>query len=177
VAPSPTAAATLPLDDIMSRLAQSTERRASFVEDKRLAALNTPLRSTGQLAYRKPDHLEKITRAPRFESLVVDGSRLVVTDSSNDPPRVFDLSGHPEIGTLIDTILGAVSGNLALLREIYDVSGSGSAADWHILLRPRDPALARIVREVRLAGGAELQSIESVSPNGDTDTLTITPLS
>lgn len=159
----------------MARLAQAPERRASFVEEKTLAALDTSLRSEGRLDYRKPDHLEKVTTAPRYESLVVDGGRLVV-DSGTDAPRVVELDGQPEIRTLIDTIRGALSGDLALLRRSYDVSGTGTASDWHIVLHPRDPAVARLVREVRLAGGSDLRSIASTAPDGDTDTLTVTPL-
>ncbi len=159
----------------MARLARAPERRASFVEAKTLAALDTPLRSEGRLDYRKPDHLEKVTTAPQYESLVVDGGRLVI-DSGTDAPRVVELAGQPEIRTLIDTVRGALSGDLALLRRSYDVSGTGTAADWHIVLRPRDPAVARLVKEVRLAGGSDLRSIASVAPDGDTDTLTVTPL-
>ncbi len=158
----------------MARLAQAPARRASFVEEKTFAALNAPLRSEGRLEYRKPDHLEKITTSPAPESLVVDGNRLVV-DSGGDPPRVVELDGQPDIRTLVDTIRGALSGDLLLLRRTYDVSGTGTPADWHILLHPRDPAVARLVKEVRLAGGADLRSIESVAPNGDTDTLAVTP--
>ena len=158
----------------MAHLAQATERRASFVEEKTLAALNTPLRSEGTLEYRKPDHLEKVTTAPQAESLVVDGDRLVI-NSGNDAPRVVELDGQPEIRTLVDTIRGALSGDLALLRRTYDVSGTGTVGDWHIVLRPRDPAVAKLVREVRLAGSADLRTLESVTANGDTDRLVITP--
>jgi hypothetical protein len=161
----------------MAHLAQATQRRASFVEEKQLAALSVPLRATGTLAYRKPDHLEKITTAPQYESLVVDGARLVIEGGGNDAPHVVELDGQPEIRTLVDTIRGALSGDLALLRRLYDVSGTGTLADWHIVLRPRDPAIARVVKDVPLSGGSDLRSIASIAPNGDTDTLTITPLS
>jgi hypothetical protein len=160
----------------MAQLAKAPQRRARFVEEKRLIALSAPLRSEGQLAYRKPDHLEKTTTAPRYESLVVDGDRLTISDGSNDPPRILDIGSQPEIGTLIATIRGAVSGDLPLLRRYYDVSGTGSTAGWTITLHPRDPAVAKLVKQVVLVGGAELQAIQSVSPNGDSDTLTITPL-
>ena len=159
----------------MAQLAQAPTRRASFVEEKSIAALDAPLRSQGRLEYRKPDHLEKITTAPNGESLVVDGDRLVV-DSGSDAPRVVELDGQPDIRTLVDTIRGALSGNLPLLRRSYDVSGTGTPADWRIVLHPRDAAVSRLVQEVRLAGGADLRSIQSVAPNGDTDTLTVTPL-
>lgn len=160
----------------MAHLAAAPNRRASFVEDKRIAALRTPLISHGELAYRKPNHLEKITTAPGYESLVVDGDRLTIGDGSKDAPRVVDINSRPEIGTLVATIRGAVSGDLALLRRYYDVSGTGSAQAWSIMLHPRDPAVATLVKQVQLVGGAELQAIQSVFPNGDSDTLTITPL-
>ena len=158
----------------MARLAQAPARHARFVEEKQFAALNAPLRSEGRLDYRRPDHLEKVTTAPQYESLVVDGDRLVV-NSGADAPRVVELDGQPEIRTLVDTIRGALSGNLALLRRSYDLAGTGTPADWHIVLRPRDAAISRLVQEVRLTGGADLRTIETVAPNGDTDTLTVTP--
>ena len=158
----------------MAALAQPAERHATFTEEKTLAALSTPLRSEGRLAYRRPDHLEKITTGPQYESLVVDGDRLVVDDGSG-APRVVELSGQPEIRTLVDTIRGALSGNLALLRRTYDVTGAGTPANWQITLRPRDPTVARLVKEVHLTGGADLRTLESLAPDGDIDTLTITP--
>ena len=161
----------------MAHMAQATQRRANFVEEKRLAALSVPLRAEGTLEYRKPDHLEKITTAPQYESLVVDGGRLVINGNGNDAPHVVELDGQPEIRALVDTIRGALSGDLVLLRRLYDVSGTGTVADWHILLRPRDAGIARVVKEVQLSGGADLRVISSVAPNGDSDTLTITPIS
>ena len=158
----------------MARLAAAPARRASFVEEKTLAALTTPLRSEGHLSFRKPDHLEKITNAPQFESLVVDGNRLIV-DTGGEAPRVVELGGQPAIRALIDTIRGALSGDLAALRRSYDVTGTGTPADWHITLLPHDPALVALVKQVQLAGGGDLRRIATIAPNGDTDTLTITP--
>ena len=158
----------------MAHLAQAPERRASFVEDKTFTALTTPLHAEGRMAFRKPDHLEMTTTAPQPESFHVDGDQIVI-DAGNDPPRVLELGSQPGLRALIDTIRGTLSGNIALLRQEYDVSGTGTLADWHIVLHPRDPALAKMVKEVRLSGGGDLRVIETVSPNGDTDTLTVTP--
>ncbi len=168
--------ATLPLDEIMAELARAPQRRAHFVEDKRLAALSTPLHSEGDLAYRKPDHLEKITTAPHYESLIIDGDSLTVKDSPDADGKVFDVRSRPEIGMLVATIRGAVSGDLPLLRRYYEISGTGQADSWSILLRPRSPATARLVKQVQLVGDAELRGIQSLFPNGDSDTLTITSL-
>ena len=156
----------------MARLAQPPSRQSRFVEEKSFAALTTVLRSEGTLAFRKPDHLEKVTTSPQYESLVVDGDRLVV-GAGNDAPRVVELAGQPAIRTLIDTLRGALSGDLTALRRTYAVSGTGTPADWRIVLRPLDPAVGQLVREVRLTGGADIGRIETVAANGDLDTVTV----
>ena len=158
----------------MARLARMPERRASFVEEKTFTALNRSLHGEGHLAFRAPDHLEMVTTAPQPESFTVDGDQIVV-NAGNDPPRVLALDNQPGLRGLIDTIRGTLSGNLPLLRRTYDATATGTEADWHITLQPRDPALAKMVQQVRLSGGGDLRTIETVSPNGDTDTLTITP--
>ena len=158
----------------MANLAQIPERRASFVEDKTFSALNTPLHGEGRLVFRRPDHLEMVTTAPQPESFVVDGDQIVV-NAGNDPPRVLEIGNQPGLRALVDTIRGALSGNLALLRQSFDVSGTGTLADWRITLLPRGPGLAKLVKEVRLSGGSDLRTIETVSSGGDTDTLTVTP--
>lgn len=156
----------------MARLAQAPQRRAHFVETKSFAALDQSLRSTGTLAYARPSHLEKVTADPP-ERLVVDGGRLVIDDG--DAPRVVDLDGQPEVRALVDTIRGALSGDLATLRRVYRIDASGTLQDWRLVLHPIDPAVARLVREVRIDGGADVRSIESVQTGGDTDRLAITP--
>jgi hypothetical protein len=165
--------AAFPLDELMANLAKPPERHAHFVEEKSFAALNGTLRSSGTLAYRRPAHLEKTTLEPVPESLVVDGNRLVI--AGNDAPHVVELDAQPEIRALVDTIRGALSGDIATLRRFYSIDPSGTLQDWHLVLHPTDPAVTRLVREVRIAGGADVRSIESVQPNGDTDHLTITP--
>src|SRR5689334_17857762 len=67
------------LQDLMARMAQVPERREAFREEKHFAALDTPLISSGQLVYRRPAYLGKITTQPDAETLVVDGDRLTLT--------------------------------------------------------------------------------------------------
>ncbi|MBV8591290.1 MAG: outer membrane lipoprotein carrier protein LolA, partial [Acetobacteraceae bacterium] len=94
----------------MHQLAEVQERRASFIEEKNLAALSAPVRSTGVLVYRRPSHLEKITIQPEPESLIADGERLTITEG-NEPPRVLDLHSQPEIRALVDTVRALLSGD------------------------------------------------------------------
>lgn len=160
----------------MARLAAVPERRARFEEEKRLAALAEPLRSTGRLLYRRPDRLEKITGWPEPESLIVDGDRLVVT-SGQEAPRVVDLAAHPEVRAAVDAVRGPLSGDLAALRRSFAVTASGTAASWRLLLIPTDPAAAQLLARVEVDGAGDAPRAVTVEQaNGDQDRLTIEPL-
>jgi Outer membrane lipoprotein carrier protein LolA-like len=164
-----------PLDELMRRLAAVPERQAVFEEEKGIAGLTQPLRSTGRLVYRRPSHLEKITDPPHFESIVVDGERLLIK-MGDEPPRSIDLDSYPEIGVLVDAVRGTLSGDLASLRRNYAVSMDGTLADWRLTLTPTDAKAQRFLREVTIAGAAdEARIVRFVQANGDWSVMTIHP--
>ncbi len=172
--PSPALAAELDVAELMARLAAVPERRATFHETRRFSALDRPLESTGRLLYRRPGHVEKLTTWPEPESLVIDGDRLVLT-SGNEPPRVVDLSGQPELRTLVEAIRGPLSGDLAALQRAFTVRAEGTPGAWRLDLSPLDPRAARFLRRVGIAGaGADVQEVLLVQANGDEQRTQIT---
>lgn len=161
----------------MARFAAVPERRARFTEEKRLAALTEPQRSTGRLLYRRPGYLEKDTDGPDGERLVVDGDRLVLTEGQ-DAPRVVDLGAHPEALALVDALRAPLAGDFAALRRNFAVAASGTPGDWRLVLTPRDPAAARLVARVAVSGGADgPREVVVEQAGGDTDRLRIEPVS
>ena len=161
----------------MSRLAAVPERRATFQEDKTIAALATPVHANGRLAFRRPGYLEKITYPPAAETIIVDGPRLAIT-LGDEPPRSVDLDAHPEVGALVEAIRGTLAGDLPALRRSYAVSMDGSAAGaWRLTLRPADLRVAQLVRQVEIDGrGADLGRVDIQQANGDRSVMTITDL-
>lgn len=158
----------------MARLAAVPERRATFRETRRFAALDQPLESTGRLLYRRPDYLEKLTDFPEREQLVMDGGRLVLT-SAQDAPRVVDLQSQPELRTLADALRGPLSGDIAALQRAFTIRLEGTDAAWQLDLQPRDPRAARLLRRVTVGGaGAEIRTLLLVQANGDEQRMTIT---
>lgn len=157
----------------MARLATPAQRHARFVEDKQFAVLDRVLRSSGTLAYARPTHLDKITLEPALERLTVDGDRLVI--DTGEAPRVIELDSQPEIRALVDTIRGALSGDLTTLQRNYRIEASGTLESWRLVLHPTSPVVAQLVRTVVITGDRDVRSIESLQANGDTDRLTITP--
>lgn len=164
-----------PIDELMRRLAAVPENRASFVEEKTIAALNEPVRSQGRLIYRRPAHLEKTTTAPVPESLVVDGDQLLVT-ADGQQPRLIALDSEPALRALVDAVRGTLSGDLATLRRSYDVTMQGRPAAWRLILTPKGAPLTQFLRQISVDGsGTELRAVRIVQANGDQSLMTIRP--
>lgn len=162
---------------LMARLATIPERRATFREERTLAALITPLVSTGRLFYRRPDYLEKDTLWPLRERLVIDGSRLVITDpASNDPPHVVPLDAQPELRTLVDAMRAPLAGDLPALRRAFALATTGTLAAWTLDLTPTDPGAVKFLTSIHLTGqDSWISSIRTTQANGDSTNLQITP--
>jgi hypothetical protein len=170
------AAGSLDLAALMAGLAAVPERRATFQETRRFAALDQPLLSTGHLLYRRPGYLAKTTDWPQPESLVVDGGRLVLT-AGNEAPRVLDLGGLPELRTLVDAIRGPLAGDLAALRRAFAVTAAGSPDAWTLGLVPLDPRAARLLQQAQVSGqGTDVAAVRLVQANGDEQQMAIRPL-
>ncbi len=159
----------------MTTLASVPERRATFREERRFAALTDTLLSTGHLLYRRPAYLEKVTDWPEKERLVVDGDRMVLTEG-NDAPRVVGLDVQPGLRAMVDGLRGPLAGDLGALQRSFTVEASGSAAAWTLDLLPRDPAAGRLLRSIHVAGqSGEIHELRLVQANGDQQWMQIGP--
>lgn len=161
-------------DELMRRLAAIPARRASFSEEKSVAALTVPLISHGVLVYRRPNYLEKITTDPRPETLIVNGDQLSLA-TMGQKPRVFSLESQPVAAALVDSVRAALAGDVPGLQRFYRITASGGLTSWTLLLTPIAPSLARVLRNVTLTGaGTDIRGIRISEANGDGQSMTIT---
>lgn len=157
---------------LMSLLGQQNSGRASFVERKHLAVLDAPVESSGELRFRAPDRLEKITVKPRPESLVLEGDTLTVT--RGERRHVVRLSDYREVAAFVDSIRATLAGDRAALERTYALSLAGTAERWSLTLLPRDPRMAEVVLRITIAGSrAQLREIEILQADGDRSVMEI----
>lgn len=167
-------AADSTLDEVMALLAQRRQGEVKYVEEDYFKILDEPLKSSGVLVYRAPDHLEKKTLEPKAQSLILDGERLQVT-RGHRTYRV-DLNAYPQLLPLVDSIRDTLAGNEPALERVFEVAFSGTLERWRLQLVPRAKKVAGQVSEVNIAGArAEIRSVAIEQTDGDRSVMTLQP--
>jgi Outer membrane lipoprotein carrier protein LolA-like len=168
-------AAAWGIDELMQDLARVKTANGRFVERKHLAILTAPLESSGTLTYIAPDRLEKHTLSPRTESLLLERDLLTLESTQPKRRRTIRLEDYPVVGVFVESIRSTLAGDLALLRRLYEVALEGDEHRWRLVLKPSDPKMQEMVREIRIGGSRNwIGSIEFLEPGGDRSVMTIT---
>jgi outer membrane lipoprotein-sorting protein len=164
----------LTLDRLMTELAKNGPGTVRFTEVKSSALLKAPIESSGTLSYAAPARLEKHTRQPRDERLVVDRDTVVIESAARGERLELRLADYPAVRASIESIRGTLAGDLAALRRYYRVELEGAWSDWRLHLLPSDPELAELVHKVLIGGdGARVRRIEILEASGDRSVMTI----
>jgi outer membrane lipoprotein-sorting protein len=143
--------------------------RATFVEEKEVPELDRPLVSRGTLAWRAPDRLEKRTTDPAPELFLIEGERLTLERPERGVRETLSLDTAPEIRPLVEALRATLAGDIATLRRYHEVSFSGDAARWRIVLVPRSLRLRGAVQRITLEGaGGFLAVVETQGNDGRT---------
>lgn len=162
------------LPQLMRDLAQVKSASAQFTERKTMHMLSAPVVTSGTLAYVAPDRLQKITLTPVPERFVLERDEIVIAGGPDNQVHRFSLSDYPQIGGLVEGIRATLAGDLPTLERFYTVQLTGSAADWQLLLQPKDADLVRFVKWIRIQGGGNrIATITTESSDGDHSEMSV----
>ncbi|MDD4886582.1 MAG: outer-membrane lipoprotein carrier protein LolA [Thiomonas sp.] len=170
--PSLSQAANWTLDTLMQALARHPANRATFVETKTLAMLDTPIESSGELRFAAPDFLEMRTLKPKRQTLILQANQ--VTLEMDGRSHQFDLRDHPDVAVLINSIRATLNGDRKALQRDYTTTLDGTAASWELTLSPVDAKARARVRRIQIGGRqGQVQTIAVLQADGDSSLMTI----
>ena len=150
----------------MSTLAQKRSGHATFTETNYLSIAAQPVVSSGELLFAAPDHLEKRTRTPKPENLVVDGDK--VTVERNGHRYTLALEQYPQVAAFIDSIRATLTGNRYALEQVYRVEIAGRGDDWTLRLTPLDARMLKVIATITLDGTRDrLRTVTIRQADGD----------
>jgi outer membrane lipoprotein-sorting protein len=157
---------SLTLEALMQRMASTTGVRAEFREEKILALLEAPLVSEGTLYFVPPARMARITSSPGPSALVIDGGTLSYTDEAGASD--VELSGNPVARSVAENFVVLFAGDLAALRERYEVGFGAEGTRWRMQLTPKASPLSQFIASVELRGdGPEMQEMVIREADGD----------
>jgi len=157
------------LGSILKRLAEPAVIRAQFVQERLMSDMAKPTISRGRIAVSRRDGLLWRIESPVRVALAFTPDAIIETGP--DGVRRLRAQGRnveTQIGRVMRGILGA---DAEALRAGFDATASGSPERWSIRLAPRPREMARVLREIRLAGGRHLEMIEVEETTGNQTTI------
>jgi hypothetical protein len=162
----------LDLPALAALLGQRRNAEARFVEERFVAGLDQPLRSSGTLSFTAPDRFARTTLEPRPESMSVEGN--TVTLKRGGRTRQMTLDAVPEATALVEALRGTLNGDLATLQKYYTARVDGNATRWKLTLQPLAQRLGTQVRQLDIEGqGPDLKSVEVLLAGGDRSVMSI----
>jgi hypothetical protein len=160
---------------LMTALAQVHTSTARFVETRYVQLLNQAQKSSGQLIYAAPNQLQKITTAPVFSRITINGDRLTV-ERQGEPTRELSLRDNAELGALVESIRATLAGDLPALNRYFAATLQGGTNNWTLLLIPRDARLLEMVAAIQIKGErATIREVETREADGDRTDMAILP--
>ena len=160
------------LPELMIDLGRVKQAKGTFVEKKYLKLLNAPLESSGELIYTAPYRLEKLTLAPKPESMVVDQDTLTV--EMRGRKRSLQIQDYPVLWAFVESIRGTLKGDLSALRQFYQVKLEGSRLAWQLQLQPTEKKMMALIQTILIRGSKDrLNTIEISEADGDRSIMTV----
>jgi len=144
------------LDSITARLVKTPITQGNFQQEKRLKILRKPLLSTGLFTYHQSKGVIWKTLTPIPSLLLVNDTRLMTGQDEQAVPAAF--------GKVFKAMLG---GDLKVLSEGFDISGTNQKTTWQLQLKPKDELLKKIISTLLLSGDNELRHLELQETGGN----------
>jgi hypothetical protein len=141
-----------------------------FTEVRESRWLAAPIESSGTMRS-SPMMLEKRVERPRPEICRILSDRMQVTAPGSDGVKEVLLDQAPAAAALANTLRRVMAGDLEALNKDFQLKLSGDEREWTLQLTPRQPDVARQLKQIGLQGaGRRLVVIVIQESQGDRTT-------
>lgn len=150
------------LDEVERGMAGVRTVAAAFEQEKTLALLEEPFRTSGVLLFQRPDRLRWEIQVPFRSLLIVAGDEAAKYEFIDGERRRLALGrGAGAVAAVMERIRGWFQGRFDRDGEQYELRAR-RAPEPTIVLVPKDPALRENLRAIEVRLTARLDAIERV---------------
>jgi len=139
----------------------------SFKEEKRIQLLKRPLRSAGEMVFLPEKGLYRKLSEPFRQELIVNRDFILQRDDTGEITHLATDS-QPFARAFVESFLALFAGSWPDLAGRFDAFFIATPQGWQLGLRPRLPAIAKIISAIVIEGrGDQLGRLWVIEANGD----------
>ena len=158
--------------EVRALLAQPAVLRGRFEQRKQLKGFRNPLVSRGDFLLLRERGVAWDTTEPFASSTLLTRERLLTRLPDGSTRVVLDAASSPGMAAVNALLMALVAGDLDALAPQFDIGQApAEAGRWHLVLRPRDAALARVFRRIELRGDRLVREVDIEETGGDRTAL------
>jgi outer membrane lipoprotein-sorting protein len=164
--------ADITMPQLMQLFSASKSIKADFVEYKYVKILDAPVESSGELLFQAPDRLEKRTKRPRPETMLIEANRVSIERPSFK--RAMQLDEYPDIASMVQSLTATFRGDTAGIEKYFSWSLKGTPQKWQLSLKPKNTKMMVTLREILLTGENNyIRTVETTLTDGDYSVMTL----
>ncbi|MDQ8022719.1 MAG: outer membrane lipoprotein carrier protein LolA [Moraxellaceae bacterium] len=154
------------LTDIGERITKAPVVRGEFTQTRELSGIKKPVSAEGEFLVLRGQGVLWNTTKPFGSSLRVTSTEILQRDARGNSLRLR-ADGEPVVGTISQVLMGVMAGDFTQLEKLFTVTGKLEGKRWQLALAPREAAMAKVVGQIRVAGGNTVEDVALDAPNGD----------
>lgn len=158
---------------LVAGLQRELPARTPYTEVRFSQMYSRALVAHGELEYLGPGKLGKRVDSPYSEiTTIADGE--VTIQRGSRKPRQISLDRIPELEGFLRGFSALLGGDAQALQRDFDLSGSGSEAQWQLRLSPKDKRLKRRIDALRVDGaGNKARCFSIIDADDDVSILMV----
>jgi hypothetical protein len=161
---------------LVATLEREPPARTAYTEVRFSGLFDRPLILRGELEYLGPGRLGRTVTSPYQETMRVADGAGEVTRGERET-RHFSLGQAPELEGFLRGFTALLGGDAKALATDFELAASGDAAQWRLMLTPRDARLKRRVTAIEVDGDADgARCFRTREADGDVNVLLVEAL-
>jgi len=157
------------LESVMLRMQPETAVQIAYQETRSMGLFDKDWYGSGYLYAATPDIMLKQQLKPEMELMAAEGSRLSYLKPSTSTYHTLELDESNSMMVSLVALRAILTGNLASLRQLYDINFSAMESSWKLEMIAKQHALDEAAIRILMQGkqGQAAQSMQVILPDGD----------
>lgn len=162
-------------DHVLASLAKQSQKHFYFVQEKKLAMLDKPLVTEGELLLDENPHNKSHTitwdiQKPYALRYVLTRDTIREIDAQGE--RTLQVGQNPIAAALTQAMTATFSGQWKDTDALANITATGTPTDWQLQIQPLAAELQPLIKTISVAGNEGIiSSVVIAESNGDSTTI------